>query len=80
MRQEDRPQKITFAEMHEMGVRGVLVYCADYRCSHSVAVSAPFSPRRATSTLMPVWRACPDRTATCLRVCDNCFAYVFKCE
>ena len=26
-----RPQKITFAEMREMGVRGVLVYCADYR-------------------------------------------------
>jgi hypothetical protein len=23
-----------------MGVRGVLVYCADYRCSHSVAISA----------------------------------------
>jgi hypothetical protein len=27
-----RPQKITFGEMRdEMGVRGVLVYCADYR-------------------------------------------------
>jgi hypothetical protein len=25
----DRPQKITFGEMREMGVRGVLVYCAD---------------------------------------------------
>ena len=36
----DRPQKITFAEMREMGVRGVLVYCADYRCSHSIAVNA----------------------------------------
>jgi hypothetical protein len=23
-----RPQKITFGEMREMGVRGVLVYCA----------------------------------------------------
>jgi hypothetical protein len=23
------PQKITFAEMREMGVRGLLVYCAD---------------------------------------------------
>jgi hypothetical protein len=22
-----------------MGVRGLLVYCADYRCSHSIAVS-----------------------------------------
>jgi hypothetical protein len=25
----DRPQKITFAEMRDMGVRGLLVYCAD---------------------------------------------------
>ena len=23
------PQKITFAEMREMGVRGLFVYCAD---------------------------------------------------
>jgi hypothetical protein len=23
-----------------MGVRGVLVYCADYRCSRSLAISA----------------------------------------
>jgi hypothetical protein len=36
----DRPQKITFAEMRDMGVRGVLVYCADYQCSRSIAVMA----------------------------------------
>jgi hypothetical protein len=35
----DRPQKITFAEMRESGIRGLLVYCADHRCSHSIAVS-----------------------------------------
>jgi len=35
----DRPQKITFAKMRDMGVRGLLVYCADYRCSHSIAIS-----------------------------------------
>jgi hypothetical protein len=35
-----RPQKITFGDMREMGVRGVLIYCADYHCSHSVALSA----------------------------------------
>src|SRR5215468_4277359 len=29
-----RPQKITFAELREMGVRGLLVYCADFRCIH----------------------------------------------
>jgi hypothetical protein len=33
------PLKITFAEMRDMGVRGILVYCADYRCSHSIAIS-----------------------------------------
>jgi hypothetical protein len=36
-----RPQKITFGEMRDdMGVHGVLVYCADFRCSHSVAMDA----------------------------------------
>ena len=35
----DRPQKITFADMRDMGVRGLLIYCADYRCSHSMAIS-----------------------------------------
>jgi hypothetical protein len=35
-----RPQKITFGEMRDAGVRGVLVYCADYKCSHSIAISA----------------------------------------
>ena len=39
-----RPQKITFGEMRDMGVRGVLVYCADYHCSHSVALSADHWP------------------------------------
>ena len=33
-------QKITFAEMRESGARGLLAYCADYRSSHSIAVSA----------------------------------------
>jgi hypothetical protein len=40
-----RPQKITFGEMRdEMGVHGVLVYCADHHCSHSVALNADCSP------------------------------------
>jgi hypothetical protein len=34
----ERPTKITFAEMRESGIRGLLVYCADYRCSHSIAM------------------------------------------
>ena len=33
-------QKITFGDMRESGVHGLLLYCADYHCSHSVALSA----------------------------------------
>ena len=40
----DRSQKITFAEMRESGIHGLLVYCADYRCSHSIAISGDAWP------------------------------------
>ena len=33
-----RPHKITFGEMRDSG--GVLVYCQNYQCSHSTAISA----------------------------------------
>jgi hypothetical protein len=33
-------KKITFAEMRAAGVRGLLIYCSDYRCAHSVEISA----------------------------------------
>jgi len=36
----ERPQKITFGEMRESGVRGVLIYCSDYHCSHYITGSA----------------------------------------
>jgi hypothetical protein len=36
----DPVQKITFAEMRAAGVRGVQVYCSDYRCSHSICLDA----------------------------------------
>jgi hypothetical protein len=39
MSAQSRPQKITFAEMRDMGVRGILIYCADYHCSHSLTIS-----------------------------------------
>ncbi|WP_458151756.1 hypothetical protein, partial [Bradyrhizobium sp. UFLA05-109] len=35
-----RPVKITFGEMRAMGMRGVLIYCADYLCSHNLALGA----------------------------------------
>jgi hypothetical protein len=33
------PDKISFGDMRDMGVRGILVYCADYHCSHLVPMS-----------------------------------------
>jgi hypothetical protein len=35
----DRPQKITLAEMRDMRVRGLLIYCSDYKCSHLITMS-----------------------------------------
>ena len=34
-----RHQKITLAEMRAAGVRGLLIYCSDFRCSHWTAIS-----------------------------------------
>jgi hypothetical protein len=34
-----RHEKITFAEMRTAGVRRVLIYCSDYKCSHSTSIS-----------------------------------------
>ena len=35
-----RQQKITLGEMRSSGPRRLLIYCADYHCSHSIAISA----------------------------------------
>ena len=32
-----RQKKITFGEMRAAGVRGLLIYCSDYKCNHSTA-------------------------------------------
>ena len=29
-----------FGELRSTGVRGILIYCSDYKCSHSTAISA----------------------------------------
>ena len=36
----DRPAKISFGEMSENGIRGLLVDCADYRCAPRAATLA----------------------------------------
>jgi hypothetical protein len=63
----DRPQKITFAEMRDMGVRGLLIYCADCRCSHSIAISAdgwPDDLRLSDIEERFICRACGKRGAS----------------
>jgi hypothetical protein len=69
----DRPTKITFAELRDMGVRGVLIYCADYqlrlwrerRRGASASVSAlaggeagANGPRQQLMTLTPTNPRC----------------------
>ncbi len=34
-----RQQKITLGEMRASDVRGLLIYCSDYKCAHSVRIS-----------------------------------------
>ena len=36
----DFPQKVTFADIRDMGVRGLLVYCSDYKRSRLITMSA----------------------------------------
>jgi hypothetical protein len=40
MPEVSRQQKITFGEMREAGADHVLIYCADYKCSHSIEMHA----------------------------------------
>jgi hypothetical protein len=35
-----RQQKITFGEMRASGVSRILVFCSDYKCSHSIEMDA----------------------------------------
>ena len=52
--------------MRESGVRGVLIYCSDYRCSHSIAISAdrwPYDVRLSDIEDRFVCKACGKRGA-----------------
>jgi hypothetical protein len=55
------PQKITLADMRAAGVRGLLVYCSDYHCSHWTAIRATDGPM---TSAYPIWsRDLPARLA-----------------
>jgi hypothetical protein len=61
-----RQQKITFGEMRESGVDRILIYCADYKCSHSIEMSADRWPDHVRlSDIEPLFvcKACGKRGA-----------------
>ena len=67
----NRPQKITLAEMRAANVRGLLIYCSDYRCSHWTAISGDRWPDDVRlSDLEPrfVCQACGRRGADVHRI------------
>jgi hypothetical protein len=54
-----RPRKITYGEMRSFGVRGLLIYCTDFHCNHSIAISAdPWPDQERLSDLQPHSKAC----------------------
>jgi hypothetical protein len=64
--QERRQQKITLGEMRASGVRGLLIYCSDYKCSHSTAISGDRWPDHVKLSDLEerfVCRACGTRGA-----------------
>jgi hypothetical protein len=61
----NRPTKITFGDLRDQGVHGVLIYCADFRCSRSIAMSADQPDDLRLSDIEPrfVCRTCGHRGA-----------------
>jgi hypothetical protein len=60
------PLKITFAEMRDMGVRGLLIYCSDYKCSLLITMSGgrwPDDMRLSDLELRFICSACGKRGA-----------------
>src|SRR6266849_10171530 len=61
-----RGQKITLGEMRSSGMRGLLVYCADYQCAHAGRISAdrwPYHIRLSDLEPLFVCQACGRRGA-----------------
>jgi len=54
-----RQQKITFGEMRGSGVDRVLIYCADYRCSHSIEMSAAGWPDQLRVPTLSIGSSAP---------------------
>jgi hypothetical protein len=71
--QRPLPDEALKIVMRESGVRGILIYCSDYRCSHSTATSGDRWPdhlrlsdielRFNLRGVRQAWRRCPARLA-----------------
>jgi hypothetical protein len=55
----DRPQKITFAEMRESGIRGLLIYCADLERAAPDCLHCPLFWRSAIVIWQSESQTCP---------------------
>jgi len=59
-----RARKITLGQMRANGTRGLIVFCADHRCSHSIRLSADrWSDDVRLSDLEPLFRCRPAASA-----------------
>ena len=54
------PEKITFGEMRASGVRDVLIYCRDHRCSHHVEINADRWPGHPCDFTPNIWYPPPN--------------------
>jgi hypothetical protein len=65
-RSQNHRQKITLREMRASGVRGLLIYCSDYKCSRSTTMSAnrwPDDVRLSDVEPLFTCRACGNKGA-----------------
>ena len=90
----DRPQKITFAELREMGVRGLLVYCAALGGAVLMAFAKPLRKSIfGASSMARLWspvqnanfstsnaKAPTQSTVTVMKVTDRITLIARSCE
>ena len=70
----ERPQKITFGELRAQGCPRILVYCADYTCSHSINDFRTLFGSLVVSEIALLLRLCGDEgVSTLLRVLRRLF-------
>jgi hypothetical protein len=50
------PTKITFAEIRDMGVRRLLIYCSDFQSRPSIVALTIAGAMKAIDSVMLIWR------------------------